>query len=298
MREPILSLALGEITGVLALVIRTEGPSYRSVGASMVFCEDGGRVGSLSSGCIEADLAIHADQVRSSKAPKRVLYGKGSPFLDIVLPCGGGLEILLLPYLTDTECSLVTGISQRRQPAAISISLLTGRLSPSQATEMSLSEHAFHLFMMPALRFAVFGKGPEASTFANLLDTLGYEGVLLSPDLETLEIEGNLCWQPRQITHPHCPLDLPLDARTAVVLFFHDHDWEAPILRDIAEKDVFYIGCQGSKRTSEARMHQLSELGVTAIERQKIRGPIGLIPSVRNSKTLAVSVLAEILSLN
>ena len=35
--------------------------------------------------------------------------------------------------------------------------------------------------------------------------------------------------------------------------------------------------------------------GATHEELQRVKGPIGLIPSVRDPKTLAVSVLAEVL---
>ncbi len=50
----------GATAGTLALITGTEGPSYRRVGAMMAVCEDGQCHGSLSSGCIEADIAFRA----------------------------------------------------------------------------------------------------------------------------------------------------------------------------------------------------------------------------------------------
>ena len=37
---------------------------------------------------------------------------------------------------------------------------------------------------------------------------------------------------------------------------------------------------------------------MTAGERARLRGPIGLVPSARDARTLAVSVLAEVLAEN
>ncbi len=295
--NPLVALSTGEISGVLALVIRTEGPSYRSVGAAMVFGDDGTRYGSLSSGCIEADLAIHADNVRQTQLPQKILYGRGSPFIDIQLPCGGGLEILLLPQPNAQECALISTVEQLRKPLVISIDLNTGQIGPSALSKTTLTNSEFHLRLTPDLTYVVFGKGPEAYTFANLVHSLGSQGTLVSPDEETLQRARVGSWNTEKILHAHCPADLRIDDRTAVVLFFHDHEWEAPILRDVLQHDTFYVGCQGSMRTRDNRMAELESLGIAEEERARIHGPIGLIPSVRNTNILAVSVLAEILSL-
>ena len=86
--------------GVLALITGVEGPHYRNPGAVMGFpaLEDGdlGAVGQLSSGCIEADLALHAAEVWRDGAGQQLRYGLGSPFVDLRLPCGGGLDVALI----------------------------------------------------------------------------------------------------------------------------------------------------------------------------------------------------------
>ncbi|WJH32668.1 XdhC family protein [Paenibacillus sp. CC-CFT747] len=48
---------------VLATIVRVEGSSYRKAGTSMLFCEDGRRIGLLSAGCLEDDLAGRADEL-------------------------------------------------------------------------------------------------------------------------------------------------------------------------------------------------------------------------------------------
>jgi xanthine dehydrogenase accessory factor len=40
---------------------------------------------------------------------------------------------------------------------------------------------------------------------------------------------------------------------------------------------------------------ELEGMGLTEEQRARLRGPIGLVPSARDARTLAVSVLAEVL---
>jgi len=60
--------------------------------------------------------------------------------------------------------------------------------------------------------------------------------------------------------------------------------------------DAFYVGAQGSMRAAEMRRMELVRLGVSDGAIAELRGPIGLVPSVRDARKLAVSVLAEVLS--
>ena len=92
------------------------------------------------------------------------------------------------------------------------------------------------------------------------------------------------------------PAHLDADERTAIVLFFHDHDWGPPILAGALQTPAFYIGAQGGRRARKARLEALAAMGVTATECERLRGPVGLIPSARDPSTLAVSVLAEVLA--
>ena len=79
------------------------------------------------------------------------------------------------------------------------------------------------------------------------------------------------------------------------MLFFHDHDWEPPILAEAVSRPAFYIGAQGSMMARETRMRELAALGLEDAALARLRGPIGLLPSARDPRTLAISVLAEVL---
>lgn len=281
---------------VLAVITGTEGPSYRPVGAMMAVFADRQRTGTLSSGCIEADIALHALEALDSGRPLAVRYGRGSPFIDIRLPCGGGLDILLLPR---PDCEVLGRLAERRReriPCTLRIARGDGALSLHEEGETGGDAAAFRVRFIPEIRFLVFGKGPEAGTFAALVQSAGYPNVLLSPDAETLDHAAAMGCATRHLTAQAFPADLAVDSRTAVVLFFHDHDWEPPILAGVLGSAAFYIGSQGSRMARDTRNLELEALGIDPAALARLRGPIGLLPSARDARTLAISVLAEVLA--
>ena len=295
-RAPIAALAGAGEPGVLALITGTQGPSYRPVGAAMAFLAGDVRIGTLSSGCVEADLALHAAEALAAGTPRTVLYGRGSPYMDIQLPCGGGLEILLVPAPERAALRRFSATLDARRPAMLHVGRKDGAIGVAEGEPRAVGEDRFAVRFEPELRFFVFGKGPEASTFAGLVRSAGYPNLLLSPDRETLEAGRALGCATRHLVARAMPADIEPDAWSSVVLFFHDHDWEPPILAGALATEAFYIGAQGSRRARAARMRELEAMGVDAAARDRLYGPIGLVPSAREARTLAVSVLAEILA--
>lgn len=295
--DPIKALLDASESGVLAIITYIEGPSYRSLGAMMSILADGTQIGTLSSGCIESDLAHHAENVRSTGKPVTVRYGLGSPFIDIQLPCGGTLDITLVYNPDRVALKQVIDTLMLRKACGLQLDMKTGAVTCSNSVEKTAKVgEQFSLHISPELRFIVFGKGPEALTFASLVRAASYEHLLLSPDKELCDhadISGCV-W--RHLKSPKFPEDVRIDQWTAILLFFHDHDWEPPILKDALSSDAFFIGAQGSKRAQQSLRQELVLLDASQNELAKLKPKIGLIPSTRNSRTLAISVLADVLA--
>lgn len=276
---------------VLAIITGIDGASYRPLGEIMTFCGDR-RTGSLSSGCIENDLATHAARALTD-GPLRVRYGAGSPWPDLALPCGGGLEITLVPRPDRALLRRVLAARAARLPMALCIGsdLVLGECAYGETGPIA---DGLRIALIPEPRFLIFGNGPEAVIFADLIRAAHYPHLLLSPDAETLQQGRASGCETQLLQWRMWPDDLGIDARTAIVLFFHDHDWEPVILAHALESPAFYIGAQGSMRARDARLVALRQSGVMA-GLARVRGPIGLIRSVKDPRILAVSVLAEIL---
>ncbi|MEM8776852.1 MAG: XdhC family protein [Pseudomonadota bacterium] len=295
-RDPLQALLASPEPAVLAVIAGVEGPSYRPVGAMMTIFSPTQRAGTLSSGCIESDIALHAMDASDAGNPRMLRYGLGSPFMDIKLPCGGGLDILLIPEPDRTVLTLLVRNQAARKPCSLMIDIETGLMQIVDTGTTGRDGKSLCVRFEPDIRFLIFGKGPEASTFAALVQSAGYSNLLLSPDDETLEDGASSGCDTRHMREQVFPQDVFVDEHTAVVLFFHDHEWEPPILAGVLETSAFYIGAQGSQRASNERKMALDAMGITDEACSRLHGPVGLIPSARDAGTLAVSVLAEILA--
>jgi xanthine dehydrogenase accessory factor len=155
------------------------------------------------------------------------------------------------------------------------------------------SERGFHVDHRPPLRLVIAGDSAEALALAGLARVHGAGLHLLSPDRALLADApaGAACT--RLLSSSALPV-LPRDPWSAVVLLFHDHDWEAPLLERALDSGAFWIGAMGSARTHAERLERLAARGVPAPARARVRGPIGHLPSCRDPATLALSALAEI----
>ena len=98
----------------------------------------------------------------------------------------------------------------------------------------------------------------------------------------------------QSMTTPNAAIELPIDPYSAVLLVFHDHEWEQAILMQAARQHPFFIGALGSRKTHAMRIERLRHAGLSAADCAQIQGPIGLVPSLRNASLIAVSALAEI----
>ncbi|RRH77397.1 XdhC family protein [Falsigemmobacter faecalis] len=257
--------ALAVITGVL-------GASYRPLGAGMVVTAGGQRFGNLSSGCIERDVEIHALAALADGQIRHLRYGQGSAWQDLQLPCGGGLDILLLPC------------PDARALEAAALALAARR-------EADLTLGPLRLTLLPELRFLIFGKGPETRALAQMAHAAGYLSEVFSPDPETLEGLP----EARLTPGSDWPEGVAIDPRTAVTLFFHDHDREPQLLARALSSEAFFIGAQGSARAAATRDEALRQAGIPEPALTRLARPFGLIPSVRDPRSLAISVLAQVL---
>ena len=292
---PVQFLLASKEPGVLAVITGIEGPSYRPLGAMMAISKDQSRAGTLSSGCVESDIALHAAEALEKGAVSVLKYGRGSPFVDIQLPCGGGLEVTLIPTPAQNVLAELLAAHQNRRAVSLVIDLDVGSIRLDQARATGRYDRDFAIRFDPEIFFYVFGKGPEAATFSALVESAGFPNVLCSPDEETLVAAKERGQVTRHLKSAIFPADLTPDARSAVVLFFHDHEWEPPILASACESDAFYIGAQGSQRAAEARRMELEVIGLSQDNLARVHGPIGLIPSARDARKLAVSVLADVM---
>ncbi|UGV26059.1 XdhC family protein [Rhodopseudomonas boonkerdii] len=87
---------------------------------------------------------------------------------------------------------------------------------------------------------------------------------------------------------------LGVDRWTAFVAVTHDPKIDDPALLHAFEKDCFYIGALGSRKTHAKRLDRLKGQGATDADLAKIKAPIGLNIGAVSPSEIAVSIMAEI----
>ena len=100
----------------LVTLFAADGGSPRGVGTQMLFGAEQ-VTGYLSGGCVEADVAVHAEAVMADGAPRRLVYGRGGP-ADVRLPCGGRIEAFVEPLPAgDPQARRLLQLAHARTPA-------------------------------------------------------------------------------------------------------------------------------------------------------------------------------------
>jgi len=90
----------------LATVVSVEGSSYRRPGARMLVCEGGGSTGTISAGCLEADVVEHAKRIMRAGEAVLVEYDTASTSDEMAwglgLGCNGVVRVLVEPLAPDS----------------------------------------------------------------------------------------------------------------------------------------------------------------------------------------------------
>jgi len=251
----------------LCTIVGIEGSFSRRLGAQLAVHPDGAITGSLADGCLEKQLASEIAQARGS-GPAVRRFGAGSPLIDFRLPCGSGLDILIDPSPDRAACREAADRLDARGPAVL----------PLAAGQGLLQERRY----IPAMRLALFGEGPELEALATLAPAAG------------IEVEAYRKDDPSALSLGRRPAGIAVDAWTAVILLFHDHEWEQALLEWALDTPAFHIGAQGGAEAREMRLERLADGGATPAQLARISSPVGLIQRSREPSVLALSVLAQV----
>ena len=266
----------------LATVVATRRSAPRPLGSKLAVTAGGRMFGSVSGGCVEADVAERAKAVLAGEPPQTVSYGiADDEAWSVGLPCGGEIDVFLEPFAGAPPIERGTSYVRVAGENA------GERWHDEERSQTELRGDVFAEAVAPPPRLVAVGAGDIAEALCALAKPLGWRTVVVDPreGLATRERvpsadELLVAW----------PDEVEIDADTALVSLVHEERLDLPALRAGVEGDAFYVGALGSRRAQEKRREQLGDL------LDRVRGPVGLDLGGETPPEIALEILAEMLA--
>ena len=261
----------------VALIVLTDvrGGAARRPGSLLAVRSDGRYCGLISGGCVEAAAAAEALDAIAAGEDRSISYGSGSPYMDIVLPCGGGITARIHVLRSSRAPAAALSMLDARVPTGLRCDLASQSLACDPGIRRTgWRESRFEVALRPRTRLVVCGRSLEAESTATLARTIGYD----------VQVWDATTAAPSQL----------IDEDTAVVLLLHDPERELVALQAALAANPFYVGALGSSRTHQRRARALADLGCSDAAIGRIKAPIGIFPKARDAHSLALSVLADV----
>jgi xanthine dehydrogenase accessory factor len=152
----------------------------------------------------------------------------------------------------------------------------------------------FLTVQVPPARMVVIGAVHISQALVPMARMLGYDPVIIDPRTAFATPERF----PDVTLHAEWPdVALPalgVDRYTAFIALTHDPKIDDPALLHAFERECFYIGALGSRRTHAKRVERLSAQGAAAEAIGRIKAPIGLAIGAISPAEIAVSIMAEV----
>ena len=146
----------------------------------------------------------------------------------------------------------------------------------------------------PTAKLVIVGAVHISQALAPLARSLGYDVTVVDPRTAFASPE-RFPDVPLIVEWPDVALPpLHVDHYTAFVAVTHDPKIDDPALLHAFERDCFYIGALGSRKTHAKRADRLKAQGAGEADIARIHAPIGLNIGAVSPSEIAVAIMAEI----
>ncbi len=266
---------------MLATLLAVEGHAYRKPGASMLLLPDGGRIGSLSPGCIDSDMHERALDLLADDFSEVVTYNL-QPEEDAVwgeeIGCGGKLRILLEPLNAELRQKLSNAYLEveagREANVTRYVSALRGEITSTYG---------------PRPRLFVFGADDGSLPIAELASRSGFR-------VAVGDWRAALCHPER---YPRAACEVGTTAELAerlavgredyIVICSHHTRKDREMLEIALALQPLYLGVMGSS----SRIKRLFD-GLPMPS--WVHAPVGLPIEADGPQQIAVSIVAELIA--
>jgi xanthine/CO dehydrogenase XdhC/CoxF family maturation factor len=307
----------------LVTVVAIEGSAYRRPGARMILTASGQRAGTVSGGCLEAEITKKVwwltEQGPSLQRYSSFFdddgdmpYGLGCGGTVIVLlergaPAAASLEALRRSVEDRTESVIVTDTGTNSPGTALILNdagdVLYERSANPEATTPAIealrtgkSSHEGEYFVelvAPPPAITIFGAGDDALPLVEFTAALGWH-VTIADDRSNLT---------RPERFPQAakvgsldPALASLGPDDAAVLMTHSYEQDSKVLRALLTREMKYIGILGPRRRTEHLIGEIApKLELTPSECvARLHTPVGLDLGGHSPAAIALAIAAEL----
>jgi xanthine dehydrogenase accessory factor len=173
--------------------------------------------------------------------------------------------------------------------------LLESRLRSGKSGMVDTGEaRVFVTVHVPPPRLVITGAVHISQTLAPIAQLVGYDVTIVDPRTAFAtsqrfpDVAVIADWP--DVVLP----GLNIDRYTAFVALTHDPKIDDPALVHVLERDCFYVGALGSKKTHARRLVRLKDQGVSDAALSRISAPIGLAIGAASPAEIAVAIMAQI----
>tara|TARA_R110001632_G_scaffold19898_8_gene59852 strand:- start:5624 stop:6631 length:1008 start_codon:yes stop_codon:yes gene_type:complete len=293
----------------LASVVSLDGSSYRRPGVRMSIQENGKMIGAVSGGCVEKEVLRQAQSVFETNTPKLMEYDGRYR-----LGCEGTLYILIESF--DPEDAFYDAFEKQcisRKPFSISTSFskeesnrykggssfhfskkhfLVSNLEPEDGLEI------FKQTIKPGFKLVIVGSEHDAVQLCKYASATGWEVDIVAPTDDPKVID-NFPGASNYFGIDETEFgNSNFDSQTAVMMMTHSYVKDLKYLSALVEKEIKYIGLLGPSKRREKLLNELLEKNELLSDGffDTIYGPAGINIGAETPQEIAISILAEILS--
>jgi xanthine dehydrogenase accessory factor len=298
---------------VLATVVKTKGSSYRRAGVRMLINENQKLTGAVSGGCVEKEIVRQAQKVFTDGNPSIMTYDGRYR-----LGCEGIIYILIERFEPSDEfLNAFESVIKKRRTFSANIHFTLNDSNKlkgytqfifDQNTCLDVCSSCMHApdqypetfsqTFNPVLRLLIVGAEHDAVQLCTMASLMGWEVYVVASEKDprtTLNFPG----VSKLLNAEAGSLDTQnIDEQTAVVLMTHSFVRDLEYLQVLKASSPCYFGLLGPARRKEKLFNSFMEQYPDAKTDffDSIHGPAGLHLGSETPQEIAVSVLAEILS--
>ncbi|MDP4161966.1 MAG: XdhC family protein [Bacillota bacterium] len=309
---------------VLATIINVKGSSYKKEGSCMLFFKNGSQIGLLSAGCLEHDLAHHAQQVLRTGGPMVLSYDNSDEDDGLWGNGAGcfGVITILLEKIGASQKADYLKVKEFLEKGVRVLSNKTWsgkvecRFTPENGEawgsgmvpdfkdfkksmhggekwyhDHSIKDEVYQHLYIPKPRLFVMGAGHDAVPIVSLAIRIGFSVIICD-------------WREALCQKDFFPDGVRLEVGSPaeiyqkenftnndfVVVMNHNFQRDLQMLTLLKNEELRYLGVLGPKERTQRLL--------CCIETQtRISSPAGLSIGARGPEEIAVSIIAQMLEI-